>query len=264
MPAAMRCSELVRTAAAAVLAMGLAGCAATGENGGDEALLGYEEPYDPLETPNRFIFAFNEAADFAVIQPAAATYRFLLPVEFRDLVRNFVRHLSTPVILANNVMQGQWERAEDTAARMLVNSATLGLGDLVAERHPYHDEDFGQTLAVWGADHGFYLVLPILGPSSARDGVGRVGDIFLDPLTYVDGATTFNIATTAAAGIDFRARNIETLDEIKRDSVDFYARMRSLYYQRRRAEIENGDGVTPAFPGYSDSRTSGETADLEN
>lgn len=264
MPGGIDGSKLGRALATVFVSVALAACAANGEQTEEEELFGYEEPNDPLEAPNRFVFAFNDAVDFAVIKPAASTYRFLLPQEFRDLVRNFARHIGLPVVIANNLLQGQWDRAEDSAARLLVNSVTLGLGDLVPERHPYHREDFGQTLAVWGVDDGFYLVLPILGPSSARDGTGKLVDLFLDPLTYVDGATTFSLATRAAEGVDFRARNIETLEEIRRDSVDFYARMRSLYYQRRRAQIENGDVETPAFPGYSEQATPGETAELEN
>lgn len=264
MPGGIRGIKPVRALAAAVLALGLTACAATDDPSDEAALLGYEEPNDPLETPNRLMFAFNEAVDFAVIKPAATTYRFWIPREFRDIIRNFVRHLGTPVVLANNMLQGQWDRAEDSLARLLVNSITLGLGDLVPERHPYHSEDFGQTMAVWGADDGFYLVLPILGPSSARDATGKVVDIFFNPVTYVDGTTTFSLSTRAVEGVDLRARNIETLDEIKRDSVDFYARMRSLYYQRRRAQIQNGDVEMSAFPGYTEEAVSDGAGELEN
>lgn len=232
--------------AGAGLAALLAGCANTEEPAdNDEAMLGYEEPSDPLELPNRFVFAFNETLDTFILQPLAVTYDFWLPSEIKNVVRNFTRYVSSPVILANDVMQGEWERAEDTAARLVANSVTAGLGDLVKERHPYHDEDFGQTMAVHGVDDGFYLVLPIVGPSSARDGVGLGVDYFLHPLTYVDGTTTFSLATRAAAGVDLRARNLGTLADIKRDSVDFYARMRSLYYQRRQAAIENRNGTGP-------------------
>jgi phospholipid-binding lipoprotein MlaA len=230
----------------------LAGCAngpepeAEPENG---ALLGYEEPNDPLEVPNRFIFALNETLDTFILKPAAVTYRFWVPGELRDVVRNFTRNLASPVILANDLMQGEWQRAEATLARFLVNSATTaGLGDVVDERHPYHDEDFGQTLAVYGVDDGFYLMLPVLGPSTARDAVGRGVDVFLDPLTYVNGATAFSIGTTVAQGIDLRARNIERIENVKADSVDFYARLRSLYYQRRQAAIDNADAPVRRRP----------------
>jgi phospholipid-binding lipoprotein MlaA len=241
-----------RLLAAVAAAFLLAGCAADGgqEDTGGGDLLGYEEPNDPLEVPNRFVFAFNGALDAIILKPAAVTYDTWVPPEVQDMVRNFTRNLGTPVILANDVFQGEWARAEDTLARFLINTTlTLGLGDPAAHDHPYHDEDFGQTLAVYGADHGFYLVLPVFGPSSLRDGIGRGVDWALDPLTYVDDATAFSIATAAAQGIDTRARNLERIEDLKSDSVDFYARVRSLYYQRREAAVANqGEEQPPAGP----------------
>lgn len=239
------------TIAALGLSLALAGCASTGTESEDDsgALLGYEEPNDPLETPNRLIFAANDALDTFVLKPVAVTYDFWWPDPWKDVVRNFVRNLASPVILANDLLQGNWQRAEDTAARFVVNTATTGgLGDLVAERHPYHDEDFGQTLGSYGVDDGFYLVLPVLGPSSARDTVGRVVDIFLDPLTYVENSTAFDVGTRIAGTVDQRARNLERVRQLKADSVDFYARVRSLYYQRRQAAIENRDADTGPGP----------------
>lgn len=226
------------------------------------ALLGYEEPNDPLEVPNRFVFAINETLDTFILKPLAVTYDFWMPDPLKDVVRNFVRNVSSPVVLANDVMQGNWQRAEDTAARFFVNTiATGGLGDLVPERHPYHHEDFGQTLAVYGVDDGFYLVLPIFGPSSARDATGRGVDYFLNPLLYVDGGSEFSMAVSAAGGIDSRARNLELVRDLKRDSVDFYARVRSLYYQRRAAAIENRDGAGPGGPLVQSESQSAEARD---
>ncbi|MEO3428624.1 VacJ family lipoprotein [Pelagibius sp. CAU 1746] len=206
---------------------------------------------DPLEIPNRMIFAFNEALDFAVIRPVAVTYRFIVPTGVRNSVRNFLRNLRSPVVLANDLLQGDLERAENTFARFFINSTIglLGLFDIAADSgYPYHDEDFGQTLGTYGAGEGFYLVLPILGPSSLRDGSGRIVDIFLDPLTYI-APQEFNLGRSAATGIDFRSRNIEELDSLEADSLDFYARIRSLYRQNRENEINNGasSGETPDF-----------------
>lgn len=235
-----------RIAGALAVVLLLGGCAANGTNApGDDGgnLLGYEEPNDPLEVPNRFVFAFNDALDTFILKPIAVTYDFWLPAGVKDSVRNFVRNVSSPVILANDVFQGEWDRANDTAARFFVNTITsLGFFDIVDERHPYHDEDFGQTLAVYGVDDGFYLVLPVFGPSSGRDAVGRGVDWLLDPLNYVEGGETLSIATGIAGAVDSRARNLELFRDIKSDSVDFYARARSLYYQRREAAIQNTDG----------------------
>lgn len=206
---------------------------------------------DPLEVPNRMFFAFNEAVDFMVIRPIAVTYRYIVPTGVRNSVRNFLRNLRTPVTLANDLLQGDLERAEATFARFLINSTVglLGLFDIAAESGiPYHDEDFGQTLGSYGAGEGFYLVLPILGPSNLRDAGGRIVDLFLDPLTYL-APTEVGLGRAVLTGVDFRSRNIEELDSLKADSLDFYARIRSLYRQNRESEINNGapSGETPNF-----------------
>jgi phospholipid-binding lipoprotein MlaA len=214
---------------------------------GDQAYEEVDSENDPLELLNRFTFAFNLALDTMVFQPVAATYRFLLPVAVRDSVRNAVRNLRSPLILVNDVLQGEMERAETTLVRFLVNSTigVLGLFDVANDMgYPYHDEDFGQTLGAHGVGEGFYLVLPIFGPSSPRDGIGMLVDYYLDPMTYAAEAADiedFLLARTVAGGIDKRARNIETIEDLKRDSIDFYARVRSLYRQSRANEINNGE-----------------------
>ena len=209
---------------------------------------------DPLEGLNRILFAINEFLDTVVFQPAAATYRVILPEFVRDSIRSFLRNVKTPVVLANDLLQGSWDRAESTVMRFLINT-TIGIGGLydAADEmgYAYHDEDFGQTLGVYGVGNYPYLVLPILGPSSARDGVGTLVDTYLDPLTYFAGDDVL-LARRGVSGIDLRARNIENIEELKRDSIDFYARIRSIYMQRRIDEINNGErtDVYPA-PGLS-------------
>ena len=198
---------------------------------------------DPLEVPNRMFFAFNEALDFVIIRPIAVTYNFIVPKGVRNSVTNFLRNLRSPVVFANDLLQGDLDRAGTTAARFFINSTLglLGIFDFATlEGYEYHDEDFGQTLGTYGVGEGFYLVLPILGPSSLRDGGGRIVDIFLDPLTYL-APTETGLGLAATSGLDARSRNIETLDELKADSVDFYARIRSLYRQNRTSEIFNGN-----------------------
>ncbi len=201
---------------------------------------------DPLELLNRFTFAFNLMLDTMVFQPVAATYRFLLPAGVRNSVRNTVRNLRSPLIFVNDVLQGELERAETTLVRFLVNSTigVLGLFDVAADMgYPYHNEDFGQTLGAHGMGEGFYLVLPILGPSSPRDGIGMLVDYYLDPISYAADAADVEdllLARTIADGIDTRARNIEVIEDLQRDSIDFYARVRSLYRQSRANDIRNG------------------------
>jgi phospholipid-binding lipoprotein MlaA len=206
---------------------------------------------DPLEVPNRMFFAFNEALDFMIIRPVSVTYRYVVPTGVRNTVRNVLRNLRSPVTLANDLLQGDLDRAEVTFTRFFINSTIgmLGLFDIAADSgFPYHEEDFGQTMGTYGAGEGFYLVLPILGPSSLRDGTGRIVDIFLDPLTYI-APQEFNLGRTGASGVDFRSRNIDELDQLKADSLDFYARIRSLYRQSRENEINNGTtpGEVPTF-----------------
>ncbi len=227
-----------------------------------------DDDNDPLEIVNRFIFAFDMTLDVFIFKPAAATYRFLLPVEVRDSVRNVIRNLRTPVVLANDLFQGEMERAETTTMRFLINTTVgvLGIFDVAdGWGYPHHDEDFGQTLAVHGAGEGFYLVLPIFGPSSLRDGFGLVVDILLDPLTYVGQAYDVDdelLARPAVGGIDTRSRNIETLEDLQKDSIDFYARIRSLYRQSRANDIRNGAGAGDQVPGlYSSEIDFGDDAD---
>jgi phospholipid-binding lipoprotein MlaA len=218
-----------------------------------------EDDNDPLETVNRFIFAFDLTLDVFIFKPAAATYRFLLPVEVRDSVRNVIRNLRSPVVLANDIFQGEMERAETTVMRFLINTTVGVLGIIdVADGWGYshHDEDFGQTLAVHGSGEGAYLVLPIFGPSSIRDGIGLGVDIFLDPLTYVGriyGIENELMARTVVGGIDTRSRNIDAIDDLQRDSIDFYARIRSLYRQTRANDIRNGADDGSQTPGLYSS-----------
>ncbi len=241
-----RCIDFLRRLSVIVLALVLiAGCAAqtTVENKED---IENEEIADPLEPMNRAFFDFNQFLDTLLVRPAAELYRNILPEPVRDSVRNFLRNLNSPVVFFNDLFQGEGKRAETTFNRFLINTTlgVVGLFDVAYDMgHPYHDEDFGQTLAVWGADEGIYLVLPILGPSTTRDATGIVVDIFLDPLTYV--AAGYDIeewfyTRRIVGGIDTRSRNIETLDQLKRESLDFYSLIRSIYRQHRQNAIRNG------------------------
>ncbi len=240
-------ADFLRRLSVIVLALTLAaGCAArtTAESKED---FQNEEIADPLESMNRVFFDVNEFLDTLLLRPVAEVYRNILPEPVRDSIRNFLRNLNTPVILANDLLQGESKRAETTFNRFLINT-TLGVGGLFDVAfdmgHLYHNEDFGQTLAVWGADEGIYLVLPLLGPMSTRHGVGRVVDVFLDPLTYVslnNPDLDYIFWTRRGVGIvDFRSRNIETLDQLKRESLDFYSLIRSIYRQNRQNQIRNG------------------------
>lgn len=205
---------------------------------------------DPFEDFNRAIFEFNRVVDRALLRPLAEGYRFLLPQFSRDMIMNFLDNLRTPVVLANDLLQGKVGRAGVTVHRFLFNS-TFGFGglfDFAGDMGmPGHDEDFGQTLAVWGFGEGPYLVLPLLGPAPPRDAIGLGVDTFFDPLTYVDVALYVGLARTGTRVIDERSRHIESLDEIEQTSIDFYATIRSLYRQRRNDEIRDG-AAPPTIP----------------
>jgi phospholipid-binding lipoprotein MlaA len=224
----------------------LAGCATPPTND-PEALEAYKEANDPLEPMNRYFFELNHAADELLFKPLAGWYYVALPNFAQDGVRNVLRNVRSPVVLANDLFQGETDRAGVTVSRFLVNS-TMGLVGLfdVASRMglEYHDEDFGQTLAVHGVGEGPYLMLPLLGPSNPRDAAGRVVDMLFDPLTYIGifgGVDNIGLGAAVVDGVDTRARNLKTLDEIRKGSLDYYATIRSLYRQRRADEINNGE-----------------------
>ena len=198
---------------------------------------------DPLEPFNRAVFGFNRAVDRALLEPAARVYRGVVPAFGRTMVTNFLDNLRSPVILANDLLQGEQDRAGETLGRFMANTI-IGLGGLFEVTGiEFHDEDLGQTLAVWGIDEGPYLVLPLLRPSSVRDTVGFVGQTFADPVfRYARDADRGAVPwiRSGAETVDARSRNIETLDEIERGAFDLYATVRSLHRQRREAEIRNG------------------------
>jgi phospholipid-binding lipoprotein MlaA len=229
---------------AAAIAAAVAGCATAPPASDAEARAAFNETNDPFEPLNRFVFEFNRGLDFWIMRPLAVAYRDVVPEFARDMVRNFLDNLRTPVVLANDLLQGDTKRAGDTVGRFLTNTI-LGMGGVfdIATNIPAHSEDFGQTLAVWGLGEGPYLVLPLFGPSPLRDTVGMGVDYVLDPINWWARNTDVDYVTyarTGANGIDLRTRNLETLDEIERSAIDFYATIRSLYRQRRQDEIRNG------------------------
>ena len=200
---------------------------------------------DPYEQTNRAVFKMNKAIDNAVAKPVAKFYNHAVPVPVRDSIHNALTNLDKPVVFGNDILQGEGRRAGETLERFTLNS-TLGVAGLfdVATVFgvPDHSEDFGQTLGVWGAGEGPYLMIPFMGPDPPRDLAGDVADIFMDPLTYIKfhGSDTWYAVRSGVGVLDLRARNVDTVDQIERTSIDFYATTRSLYRQYRNAEIRNG------------------------
>lgn len=241
-----------RAASAAALSLCLAGCATPG---GDSA----DAVNDPLEPVNRVVFGFNEVADKAVIRPAAEVYVFVTPDPLRDAVHAFIRNLLSPLVVANQLLQGDVQGAIDETGRFMTNTilGAGGIADVATQAAiPNEQEDFGQTLAVWGIDSGPYLVLPLLGPSTVRDAVGYGVDTVADPIRLWGQATDHEdllLARTLTGGIDRRSRYLKEVDDLRRNSLDYYATIRSLYAQQRAAQIRdsNGKDSVPDFPDYN-------------
>jgi len=219
-----------------------------------EALAAYEEANDPGEPTNRALFEFNQGFDRNLLKPAAEAYRDYVPDGARTSIRNVLNNLRSPVVFANDLLQGKPGRAMETLMRATMNTIA-GMGGLFDVAGGYglerHGEDFGQTLAVWGVSEGPFVTLPIFGPSNPRDTVGLAVDGFIDPMRYVTNLPG-GLARSAVDGIDRRSEAIEALDEVERTSVDFYATIRSLYRQRRADEIRDGEPseIVPA-PGIA-------------
>lgn len=212
------------------------------------------EIQDPIEGVNRGVFKFNDAVDTAVIRPVAKGYRTAVPQPARKGIRNFLHNLKSPTIIANNLLQGDLTGAGDSTTRLAANTL-FGVGGIFdvagAEGIKYEEEDFGQTLGVWGVGNSPYLVLPLLGPSSARDATGMVVDSYTDPVrlyltnTHNEG---WYYAKVGVATIDKREELLDVLDDIKRNSIDYYAAMRSSYAQRREAQVRDDQNDASNLP----------------
>jgi phospholipid-binding lipoprotein MlaA len=206
-----------------------------------------QEEGDPFEPVNRAIFEFNRVVDGMFLRPASILYGDLVPDLGKTGVRNFLDNLRMPVIVVNSLLQGDRERAGVAMGRFLLNTICgLGLFDVASEAgFAKYYEDFGQTLAVWGLGDGPYIVLPILGPSNLRDTAGFVVDSFVfDPFGTLnpvvpDVPTEVRLGRAGTEAVDTRYRYGSAIDDLYRTSLDPYATFRTIYQQRRAAEIRN-------------------------
>tara|TARA_Y100000746_G_scaffold227559_1_gene234351 strand:+ start:172 stop:957 length:786 start_codon:yes stop_codon:yes gene_type:complete len=205
-----------------------------------------DEIYDPLEPINRAIFSFNNVADKIILEPAAKGYK-KLPSPIQSGISNFINNLKLPLVVVNQLLQGQGKNAVESSGRFVVNS-TAGLFGLVdvAEKIGLEQkqEDFGQTLATWGVGDGFYLVLPIFGPSNVRDTTGMFLTYVTDPINAYaisEGEAWILPIRTATNAIDQRSKIIDEVNALRNNSLDYYAAVRSSYYQNRKAAILNID-----------------------
>jgi phospholipid-binding lipoprotein MlaA len=208
------------------LAATLAGCAASN---------------DPLEGMNRGTFWFNEQVDRFVLEPAGRGWSLLLPGPAERAVRRFFANLRLPVVFLNDLLQGKPLAAGQDLGRFAVNTSVGVAGFLdVATRLglPRHDEDLDQTLGVWGLPTGPYLVLPLFGPSSPRGVMGLLGDSAATPHVYFLSLGV-NAAVAGVDRISWRAENAGEIDQLREDSVDYYAAVRNLYLENRACRVED-------------------------
>ena len=252
----------VYCAASLLLAALLAGCATPPSDPAERAV--FEQANDPLEPLNREILQLNLFLDDILLKPATKVYIAIVPEEGRDAVKHALDNMKEPVVVINNVLQGRVEGAGTAVGRFAINS-TVGLGGLldVAAKMGLEQEsgDLGQTMYVWGFPEGPYLIVPLLGPSNARDLIGMAGDNYLDPFSYLASAKSLDqikISRFVLDGIDQRARVIDILDDLQKNSLDFYAQLRSLAQQKRAAELRHGKAGEPGPNFYQDPSKSEE------
>jgi len=210
---------------------------------------------DCFEPLNRATFALNQGLDKVIFKPIAKVYR-VLPSPVRTGTSNAIDNLSTLVTIPNNILQGDFTKAGVNTGRFIVNTTfgIVGIFD-VAQMigfTEYEKEDYGQTLGALGIGPGCYLVLPVLGPSTVRDTIGSLANVVGgDPwynVTVANDTQHFSDfdywGTRVTAGIDFRAKNIDSFENLEQNSMDFYASVRSLYLQDRQKKIANSNNVT--------------------
>jgi len=217
-----------------------------GEEGEDSAQIA-----DPLEPLNRVIFEINDKLYFIVLRPVATGYSFIVPEPTREAIGNFFTNLGYPIRLVSSLLQGKGEKAWLETQKFLVNTTGgllgfINLAEISDDKFQISGEDLGQTFGYWGAGHGFYLVLPVFGPSSLRDGLGRVGDYFIDPLNYLE-PEEYRWGLTAVDVINSESLRLGDYEDIREAAIDPYTAFKDLYVQYRKAQVEDQEeeGVKP-------------------
>jgi len=210
------------------------------------------EVKDCFEGLNRATFSLNQGLDKVIFKPVAKGYR-KLPSPIRSGTSNALENISSLITIPNNILQGEFRKAGVNTGRFVVNTTVgiLGIFDVATKMDfpDYEREDYGQTFGAWGIGAGCYVVLPIIGPSTVRDAFGSFVNVLGgDP--YYNASVHGNnqyldqdiyMATKIVSGVDFRAKNLESIDNLEKNSMDFYASVRSLYLQDRQQKIRNSD-----------------------
>ena len=245
------------------------GYAKAGSN--DELILEKNQPAevkDCFEKINRVTFAFNQAIDGIIFKPVASAYR-LLPSPIKSGVSNSLSNLSSVVTIPNNILQGELKEAGVNIGRFIINTTIgiLGFVDVATNLGfpEYKKEDYGQSLATMGVGPGCYVVLPVLGPSTVRDATASVAN-------FVGGDAWYNVtvendtryfsdfdyyASKVMSGVDFRAKNFDSIENLEKNSIDFYASVKSLYLQDRQQKILNTNKII-------DTQSDGDWEEIEN
>jgi phospholipid-binding lipoprotein MlaA len=253
---------------AACLAVSLAACATPPTDPEDRA--DFEAQNDPAEPTNRAVFEANSYLDRNAMKPVAEAYRDNMPDDVKSGIHNFLANLGEPVVALNDFLQGKPHRGSDALGRFMLNTIMGGFGTFDVARNlglPRHDSDFGMTFAVWGIEEGPFVELPVFGPSNARDTAGLITSFLADPLFWLGGTAALEAGLSKGTvdAVDTRAEYLQFTDTIEKTALDPYAQYRSMYRQRRAAQIEKAkepDGPTgkpidpnaPATPSDDKSR----------
>lgn len=211
------------------------------------------EVFDPYERTNRSIHSFNVGVDKVLFRPASKGYVTIVPAPMVDSFNHFAQNLSMPGMMVDSLLQGNVKQAGNALARFVINSTVgfAGLADPATEFEiPQVDTDFGETLYVWGFDEGAYVELPFYGPSTTRDAVGIVVNLFTNPLDYTDPrpADHLGLYAEVVRRMGDRGRYSDTVDALLYESADSYAQLRSLYLQNRRFDLEGENTETYITP----------------
>lgn len=202
------------------------------------------DPRDPWERMNRVTYRFNDGFDRAIAKPVARGYRKVTPHFVQTGIGNFFDNLESPVIMVNDLLQGQFKAFASDTGRLLMNT-TLGIGGLLdpatAAGLDKNDRDFGQTLGKWGLKTGPYFVIPFLGPSDIRDAVGRVGDEYTNPRHYIRNSW-LDYGLWVVRAIDTRARLLDA-EGVIAGAYDPYAFIRTAYLQHREFKVHGGQST---------------------
>lgn len=212
----------------------------------------YTQEKDPFESYNRMAYSFNDALDRAILKPVAQGYAEYMPQLGKMATENFFSNLDDVVVTCNDVLQFKFKQAASDGSRVLFNT-TFGLFGLVkvTTRLPKHNEDFGQTLGYWGAPSGPYLIIPVLGPSSIRDGAGLYADSFVSVIGSTRHIPTRNSAYVVE-GIVKRAALLDNEKILENASIDRYSSLRDAYLMRRRSLVYDGNPPRQRYEDFDD------------